>query len=445
MSHRRAGEEVANMKRRSAFSLVEVLVSMALILFIMSILAGAFGAASQAVSDLKAAGDLAEKLRGATGVLKRDLEADHFTDHINGKNPRLHELDLVSRLATGAPAPLGFFRIFEQSADVPDGGAGNPAVADLDNVPSFIQTKTSLHYTIALNGTRRGDFLSAFIPTTAPQSPLLPPAGPPSLNDIALGAPDTRYQDSGNEYNSQLAEVAVFLIPTGEQTDGTDGAPQNLFALCRRQFVAVPTGWPTTPVTVQDVSAPQGPLYLEMSTVPSAGEPGSPSPPTNLTFNSLQDLAAPVRRFWMQRTAVQPEGAFNALPGNRYATMGEVNSNFTAADLLMTDVLSFDVRIRITGGSEFVDLFDPSITPFLNGNPGFNQVTGPMAFDTWTNQIDKLTGVDYSNAQAAGAATSVPLFKSNGQSIFIQAIQITLRVWDFKTKKTRQVTIVQQM
>ncbi len=72
--------EGTNMRRRLGFTLVEVLVSMALILFIMSILAGAFGAASQAVSDLKAAGDLAEKLRGAANVLKRDMEADHFTD-----------------------------------------------------------------------------------------------------------------------------------------------------------------------------------------------------------------------------------------------------------------------------------------------------------------------------------------------------------------------------
>ena len=44
----------------------------------MSILAAAFGAASQAVSDLKSAGDLAEKLRAATNVLKRDMEAEHL-------------------------------------------------------------------------------------------------------------------------------------------------------------------------------------------------------------------------------------------------------------------------------------------------------------------------------------------------------------------------------
>jgi prepilin-type N-terminal cleavage/methylation domain-containing protein len=423
------------MRRRSGFTLVEVLVSMALILFIMSILAAAFGAASQAVSDLKSAGDLAEKLRGATSVLKRDLEEDHFTDHKNGSNPRLSQLDLGTWLSTGIPPsqPYGFFRIFQAQADQPfyEG-------SDLDNIPSFHQTGASLHYTIALNGTRRSDFLSA---TVLGNSPLL------SNTDPLLGPIDQRYQDSNNnEYNSQLAEVAVFLAPTGDQTDGTAGPAQPLFALFRRQFLVVPTGWPQTPVTVQDVAPPQGPQYLEMSTVPTAGEPGFSSPPANLTFNTMTDLAAPVRRFWMQRTALQAQGAYYpAANPARYAVMGEVNANFQSADLLMTDVLSFDVRVLLKGGSEFVDLFDPTITPFMNKNPAFNQSTGPMVFDTWSNKKDALTGVDYTNSTTGGALTSVPLFKSNGVSITIQAIQITLRVWDFKTKKTRQVTIVQQM
>jgi hypothetical protein len=75
-----------------------------------------------------------------------------------------------------------------------------------------------------------------------------------------------------------------------------------------------------------------------------------------------------------------------------------------------------------------------------------------MVFDTWSNQQDPLTGVDYTTSilprpPAAADPRRAPLFKSNitGLPISIQAIQITLRVWDFKTKKTRQVTLVQQM
>ena len=56
------------MRRRSGFTLVEVLVAMALILFIMTILSAAFVTATQAFTDLKSAGDLAERLRGAAKV-----------------------------------------------------------------------------------------------------------------------------------------------------------------------------------------------------------------------------------------------------------------------------------------------------------------------------------------------------------------------------------------
>jgi type II secretory pathway pseudopilin PulG len=447
--------EITNMRRRSAFTLVEVLVSMALILFIMSILAAAFGAASQAVSDLKAAGDLAEKLRGATGVLKRDLEAPHFTDGMGGgSTASLSQLDLSKWLASSPPNPVptvGFFRIYQGQADTPEG-------IDLDGIASYSQVTTSLHYTIALKGTRRSDFLSASVP---PLSPPQYPITSPLLNaaDPLLGPPDQRYQDTPNEFNSQYAEVAVFLAPVADQTDGGT----QLYALYRRQLLPAPPGW-TTPTPVQDPAQ----KYLEVSTVPTAGEPGFNPLTTNLTFNTMQDLSNPVRRFWMQRVpppllaTSPPQGALYAVPSPpnpantfRYAKMDEVNANFASADLLMTDVLSFDVRVLLnvggTIGPEFVDLFHPSVQQFSNKNSAFNQPGLPSVFDTWSNQQDALTSIDYRNSISLPAPvvpipTRAPLFQNvGGTTIVIQAIQITLRVWDFKTKKTRQVTIVQQL
>jgi type II secretory pathway pseudopilin PulG len=440
--------EITNMRRRSAFTLVEVLVSMALILFIMSILAAAFGAASQAVSDLKAAGDLAEKLRGATGVLKRDLESDHFRDS-SAASPRLSDPNFLSNWLTAPNVPTGFFRIYQGQADTFEGN-------DLDQIPSFSQVTTSLHYTIALKGTRRSDFLSASVPGG---SPLTTPQNPASANDTLLGPPDQRYQDNvtGTEYNQQYAEVAVFLAPVADQTDpGPNNQPQQLYALYRRQFLTVPPGW-ATPTAPQQIPASPPNLvapYLEVSSVPTAGEPTPfPYPPNILTFNRMQDLSSPIRRFWMQRSAppspqLFPQGALYP-PG--YATMGSANAGFSSADLLMTDVLSFDVRVLLAPPAfDFVDLFDPSVQAFSNNNPAFTPPlapNGPRVFDTWSNQTDALTGVSYTTSTTGGALTSVPLFKIGGvgPAISIQAIQITLRVWDFKTKKTRQVTIVQQM
>jgi prepilin-type N-terminal cleavage/methylation domain-containing protein len=461
------------MRRRSGFTLVEVLVSMALILFIMSILAAAFGAASQAVSDLKSAGDLAEKLRGATNVLKRDLECPHFFDGKNGTNSiRLSDVGFWGRLPTPADPtkpPVGFFRIFQQQADAADVAGGH----DLDNIPSFHQTTTALHYTIALQGTRRSDFLSAALPPASPLTTASPSPPSPSPNDVLLGqgglqpTTDERYQDTPNVYNSQYAEVAVFLAPTNDFTDGTGGiTPQPLFALYRRQFLTVPPGWgPPTPA--QQVPAGMAAQYLEVSTIPTAGE-ASAAP--NLTFNTMQDLTMPVKRFWMNRGVLA--GTF--LPGaasGEYAMMGESNPGLQSADLLMTDVLSFDVRVLVQAGNlkgaEFEDLFQltdhttprtiPGSSPPIpwyfspNNSPAGNNsvfsAMGVRVFDTWTNQTDpNQPTYDYSQWQTPGGPSSIPMFNDNfGNPISIQAIQITLRVWDFKTKKTRQVTIVQQM
>src|SRR4051812_15072841 len=66
---------------RPGFTLVELLVAMALIMFLMAILASAFGVIGKTFSDLKAVGDLNEKLRTASRVLRADLAAVHFTDN----------------------------------------------------------------------------------------------------------------------------------------------------------------------------------------------------------------------------------------------------------------------------------------------------------------------------------------------------------------------------
>jgi type II secretory pathway pseudopilin PulG len=403
---------------------VEVLVSMALILIIMSILAGAFAAASQAVGDLKAAGDLAEKLRGAANVLRRDLMADHFTDGVSDSpSPKLSDPTFWNRLDTtlNPPGPFGFFRIIQQNADQQDGGN---TITDLDGIPSFSQTTTSLHYTVALSGTNRSDFLSATVPNG---SPLLANSTLGVSNNL-LGSPDSRYQDmtGANPYNSPFAEVVVFVQQGADSTDG--GLP--LFNLFRRQFLNVPTAWATANRTTSSANPA---AHSEISTF-------------NNQFNSLQDVAAPNARFGMN--TADSAGTF-AAGTTGYQTVGN------ASDLLLTDVLSFDVRVLagsvntmgvITRDTDFKDLsglqnFNPVTASGPTGNnPAFPNGGTPFVFDTWTNQ-----GA-YSSWKTPGARTSIPMFQDvSGNKLVILAIQITLRVWDFKTKKTRQVTIVQQM
>ena len=306
--------ESTNMRRRSGFTLVEVLVSMALILFIMSILAGAFGAASQAVSDLKAAGDLAEKLRSATNVLKHDLGQDHFTDSNQGSvrlsDPAVLDPPQHRQYACGLLPNLRGGK----------GHSGNDArerrLLDLDNIPSFVQTKAALHFTIAQHGTRRSDFLSAVV---AAGSPLLQPSpvGPyPNLDNF--------YQDpvplAAGVFSSQYAEVEFFLGPTVDSTDASTGTgAQPLFALYRRQQLAVTPGWAANTAAVD-----AGDTELSMA---------------NNLVNTMQALSMPANRFNCTGVAGTPAptatGIFIQHWGERQR----------AADLLLTDVLSFDVRV----------------------------------------------------------------------------------------------------
>src|SRR5262245_13989751 len=111
--------------RRLAFSLVELLVSMALIVFIMTVLSAAFSAASKSVRDLKAAGDNAERLRGAVVLLRRDLKADHFMGQKRLSDQNFWKND-PNDATVDCPPREGFFRLWQEEDSTNDAGFATP-------------------------------------------------------------------------------------------------------------------------------------------------------------------------------------------------------------------------------------------------------------------------------------------------------------------------------
>src|SRR5262245_8636660 len=95
-----------NPRRRPGFTLVELLVSFALILFIMVILSEAFGAAAKTFRDLKAIGDMNAKLRIVSNMLRRDLAADHFEGRKRLSDPNFW---------SNGPPTEGYFRIYQDT------------------------------------------------------------------------------------------------------------------------------------------------------------------------------------------------------------------------------------------------------------------------------------------------------------------------------------------
>src|SRR6516165_1757208 len=209
------------MRRRSGFTLVEVLVSTALIVFIMLILSQGFIAALTATRELKAVGDLQEKLRTVAIVLRNDLAADHFA------MPRQHlsQQDLTQYLTpVWSPPADGFFRIWQGSA-MTSPGPGPPTPqdwdegADGDTIHSFRSIDNILHFTVRLSGPSRDNYMTAILPTGSPLGAIGSSYGPLDYQVV-----DT--------YNGQFAEVAYYLRrPTNPPSAGSTP----LYALYRRQ------------------------------------------------------------------------------------------------------------------------------------------------------------------------------------------------------------------
>jgi prepilin-type N-terminal cleavage/methylation domain-containing protein len=498
--------------RRQGFTLVEMMVSLTLVLFIMVILSQAFQAGLESFRLLKGVGDMEERLRSVATILRRDLAADHF----EGKR-RISD----DSFWTVGPPREGFFRVWHGTFYVNPLNPPPPAVLprtdwrnliearDGDGVPTTRATDHMLHFSVKLRGNQPQDFVSARVPAQ-----MLTVS-----SNFFNPAPDARYQTE-SDYSSQWFEVLYFLRQTGTTVvpDSPAGGPGTpLYALIRRQLVVVPDNtqlnW-VQPVTISDASqlTPYAEVSCQKRTNSLAPIPSLlfPSGGDKLHFNNPTDLTIPARRFGMvpslgpvqlssQRERaglpsvplIDPNASGPVLDRARNCPMlGEMNYqnkiygpsggpawllnwlaagglfrdpftnqvippvwhdnvNLQGADILLSDVLSFEVKVLLPGANDFTDLFDslrdptvypsprvPAHNPVFRDNPVTKQA-GPRIFDTWSSVKDET--YDYSGWFQQNSPVSAPA------PISIKALQITVRVWDKRTQQTRQITMVQDM
>jgi prepilin-type N-terminal cleavage/methylation domain-containing protein len=463
-----------NARSRPAFTLVELLVSLALILFLMTIISEAFGAAATTFRNLKAIGDMCQKLRSASNMLRRDLAADHFEGKKRLSDPSFWQ---------NGPPREGYFRIYQDT---------NPTLEgyDLDNIRSYISANQILRFTSKFHGNARDDYFVGTVASTAP-APLSP---------TSTGA-DSRYEDVNNkagnlyQFRFEWAELAYFLRPQKDPVslvqDTANGQP--LYSLYRRQWLSCVDDYAlnqSARVPVETVTGGLRPtttknmqFYLETSTMPDPVATGSTlsSPSYFLYFNSPIDLTVPPRR--MGTTTDQSTGfPTNAItpPSSPYVafspsaqfdtgslllsiptlaedvnTYSATNNVLTGSDLLVPDVISMDVRVLIAGNTDFVSIDDSTVQAYASTNPNFNvnatsysssSTTNKYLFDTWSSVTDDY--YDFSD-WLTGTKTPdhvIPIYQnSSGQTISIKAIQVVIRIWDFKTNQARQVTVVQDL
>jgi len=331
------------MRRRQAFTLVELLVTIALVTFIMALLSEAFIVGVKTFRDLKALGDMDERLRAATSEIAFDLKADHFSG-----DQRLSDASFWQ----SGPPTSGFFRIFAPSTFPPVYNGVGPQPAsfieglDGDGIPSAVVTDTVLHFTVKHRGNHNDRFYTAVInprplPPFAAPSPLF--TAPTTFVEQTLPAPfapDARYQIANNAandipYNSQWAEVAYFLLPNGELAGSTP-----LYTLYRTQLVVAPDttnlNWPAP----GPVPAAQFLSYQEMSCVQT---------PNQVYFYNPSELTLQGQR------AFDPTNPANLDPNTGLPR---------GSTFVLGDVISFEVQ------TISVQPFNPPVLGYLDFDTG---------------------------------------------------------------------------
>lgn len=449
---------------RRAFTLVEMLVSIALTLFIMVILSSAFTTGIQAFRNLKALGDMEDRLRSTSTIMRRDLGAYHF-DGLR----KLSDPNFWNATAGGGPPQQGFFRVAQLRPVDP--ATGQPAVDrsgqptsllweghDSEPQPNYSTRATThiLDFTCKLTGIGKDGFFSAVFPNSLNTSIINANAVLGlNINPYSPGQYDSRFVESaqsGSVYRSRWAEVAYFLRPAGATTGVQIRAGSNvpLYTLYRRQLVVIdPVGNLNNPTFTNSglftipVPGPSGlGTYYQLScSFPADKVDASGNATVPPYFNSPQDLTMPPRRFAMDltRPAGIPrlqtqypylgESVYSPSPiDQQTATLVQENSAQYGGDVLLTDVISFEVKVLVAGAGNFQDLFEPNIP--ANANPSFGSA---KVFDTWSSQQS------YNTWATAGNQYSAPL------QLNIQALKITVRIWDAKTQQSRQVSIIQEM
>lgn len=309
---RQRQQRTGPVQRRTAFTLVEMLVAMALTIFIMSIVTTAFVTSLETFRQLKGIGDMQEGLRTAGMRLRLDLVANHFDGRI-----RLSDANFKPR--------EGFFRVFEANASTPEGD-------DQDTMPSSRDTDDVLHFSVKLLGDRAENFFSA----QAPASSALFTVPTTYFNQPA----DTRHQTGAGIYNSQWAEVAYYLERIGSTDEPNNPASATgtpLWALYRIQRVVVPRNDNLTTVNV-----------------PATDETDLPNPPGHPVWNAYQEMSCLPPQGGGNLTFYTPENLGSGTGGRSFNPTNILYNAFNPAkplktvkgtSLLLDNVVSFQVEL----------------------------------------------------------------------------------------------------
>jgi type II secretory pathway pseudopilin PulG len=373
---------------RQAFTLPELLVAMALSVGIMWMLAESFRMGTDLVIGAKATGELSTQLDSAGRVIVRDLQSEHFLSDDTKPNRGLRlsdqRLDLLSlnsstNLWTGWVPPTGGY--------------------------FFLNCPQPTHYKVAQDA--EGFWMNTTTNHSVQFTVVLPGGPDQFMFSVTSG---------GMPYSSRAAEVSYFLVSSGRSTS-TNTSSQPLYNLYRRYRLVAPTPDDRTSLPATDT---EGVISLN-----AAGT----------QVNTLADVTNPANR----------------LTPSPFAS----TSTHYGEDILASNVLSFEVlpewtqNTTLTGSTGTAQPFQSGTTVLNsdwpndhlqqtglgglnNSTPTYNNI--PLTsnvFDTWYPA--KAGGALKAwNDFSAAHSQAIPL------AIRIKSLQITVRIYDFRTQTSRQ-------
>jgi type II secretory pathway pseudopilin PulG len=473
--------------RRGGFTLVEMMVATALIIFIMYILASAFEKGLETFRMLKVAGNMQEQLRSASVTMRSDLTKPHFNDK-GSSAEYLSDGPLDPTQPTWTPPDKGYFRIDCGSGSVyaiveegmdPD----DPSLPRTRRLPTTANASTdlypSLQFTVRLPGERQDQFF-----TTSGAGASLSQWNQPN------------YMAGASIFTSQWAEVSYFVQPTGTTPGGTQH-----YALYRRVKLLyddqATTANPQLPKIPPQVIAPGDPNFANFS----FWRRPSGSASSTAELNTPSKVTAAQRRFGTRPNQANGLAVYATTDTSMSPSMNVYGSASEVAgtDLLLANVTDFELKAqwdvpKIAGTKFNQAIYGPgaALTPTPGGVVDYpfdlipsnkqNQfLRNRHVFDTWSHDEDT-TGpspeysygrpVDtlspgnrvFRNGNVPGhgrydqrnpdlANWNAGHFNNNSSFIAesmplrvrITAVQIKIRIWDVKSQQSRQISIVQDL
>lgn len=435
-------------KPRSGFSLVELLVAMAIIIFMLSIMSQAFVIATTCMQGMKSVGELVDRTRPVLTLMQKDLSADHFDG-----TKKLSDANFWDY----GPPKEGYFSIVQggvSEAESKPTDAVKYYISNSSNAPDQTKSNHVLAFSSRLSGKTPTDFYSAEFPSAQSTGmsqifnyPASPTAADPNL---MKSLNSKRFDFVPGTLHAKWAEIAYFIKPNGQVIKSdpaqTPVLPDlQLHDLYRQQRILLPD--------VADMNRQVFPGALSNDFYEYSHHVDSVT--GKLVFNQPSDLTAPWKRFGNRTAPPLALPNFKTYADPAYLPAKLINYS----DLVLPNVISFDVRV-LTDQLDFVHLVENNANfgGYSNFNPGMLNAAASWAiFDTWTTERSQDPNRNYDLGDLSSGtwrpssvpptgSTYIPFWNTVVQKgPKINAIQITIRIWDEKSSLAKDFVLIQKI